>query len=137
MKQSTVVYNLALPGPWRLQNLIIIHLYKRHFSFFDPFRLHLTSKFAKSANMINNTFFQKKQYGNQEIQFLKPIWIRWKNRKKHTKKVINEMVTEKWSFLRLLLSFRPVTFPGELFGIFFNGFILSIKYRISWCPNQI
>jgi hypothetical protein len=38
--------------------------------FFEPFRLRLTSKFAKSANMIKKYFFSKKQYGNQEIQFM-------------------------------------------------------------------
>ncbi len=37
------------------------HIYSKSFSFFLPFRPHLTSKFAKSANMIKNLFFAKMQ----------------------------------------------------------------------------
>jgi hypothetical protein len=37
-----------------LQNLILSHIYKKVVLFFEPFRPRLSSKFAKSANMIKN-----------------------------------------------------------------------------------
>jgi hypothetical protein len=87
--------HLALPGRWWLQNFILRHIYVIRFS--EPFRPRLTSKFAKSANIIQKIFGQKCNTG------IKKRWFRmcWKNCKK--------------TFITVGKSFRPITSFGWTF----------------------
>jgi hypothetical protein len=86
-----------------------------------PFRLLLTSKFAKSAYMIKNTFFQKSNNGNKKIQFLKQILNPLKRLKKTREKMYQRNGYRKmefFTFITVCQSFWPVTFLGELFTFF-------------------
>ncbi len=47
--------------------------YKTHFSFFELFCPRLSSKFAKSANMIKKIYFKKCNMGIKKTQNLKLI----------------------------------------------------------------
>jgi hypothetical protein len=48
---------LALPGPLMVAKFISKTHYKTHLSFFELFCPRLSSKFAKSANMIKKNLF--------------------------------------------------------------------------------
>ncbi len=90
----------------------------------------LTSKFAKSANII---------YEKQKLFFNNAIWVSKtqnfklilnplkKLQKTHAKKV---KVTEM-EFLTVIIVFDPkLLFSVNLFAIFFNGFDLRVKFCV-------
>jgi hypothetical protein len=72
-------------------------IYTIRFSFFEPFRPRLTSKFAKSTNMINKLFSKKTIGVLKNKEFDADFEFVEKVAKNHAKKVISEKVTEKWS----------------------------------------
>jgi hypothetical protein len=70
---------------------------------FEPFPQHLTSKFGKSAKMIHCFFCHKIKMDIKNAKFDADLNSNEKVAKNLLKKAVSEKVTEKCSFILLLL----------------------------------
>ncbi len=122
------IYNIRvqwfyLLGPRWLQNVVLRHIYRKNYRFFQPF--------LKFKNAIWCKKTQNFMLISNPLKKLQNI---------PCKKVINKKVTEKWSFFTFItecLGFRPITFFGVTFRTFFIRTELSIKFCFLWYPYRI
>ncbi len=108
--------NLVALIRWWLHNLILRHVYKKRFSFFQP---HLHSKFRKNANRSKKMSWKIQYRDYAAFKYLEKVL------KKCTKKVISKNVTEIFTF-STFTHVRQTCFAYNFFWFIFSKLFLRI-----------